>query len=91
MEGNRLSNTPRSRNVDGADIKTGSKLGEDKSGQPLGEDVCKLRRRWDMKNTNITNDNVLVDEVEINLDMLRALMLNRVSGQVNNTDIVTIN
>jgi hypothetical protein len=38
-----------------------------------------------------TNGNALTDEVEINLDMLRALMLNRVSGQVDNTDIVTIN
>jgi hypothetical protein len=91
MEENRLSNTPHSRNVDGANVKTGAKLEEDRSGQPLREDVRKLRRRWDMKNTNITNGNALVDEVEINLDMLRALMLNRVSGQVDNTDIVTIN
>jgi hypothetical protein len=44
-----------------------------------------------MKNTNITDGNALADEVEINLDMLRALMLNPVSGQVDNTDIVTIN
>jgi hypothetical protein len=91
MEGNRLSNTPRSRNVDGAYVKTGANLREDRSGQPLGEDVRKLIHRWDMKNTNITNDNALTDEVEINLDMLRALMLNRVSGQVYTTDIVTIN
>ena len=90
MEGNKLTPS-RSRNVDGADVKTGANLKEDRSGQPLSEYVRKLRRRWDMKNTNITNDNVLVDEVEINLDMLRALMLNRVSGQVDNTDIVTIN
>jgi hypothetical protein len=49
-----------------------------------------MRRRWDM-NTNITNGNALADKVEINLDMLRVLMLNLVSGQVDNTDIVTIN
>jgi hypothetical protein len=94
MEGNRLSNTPpppRSRNIDGADVKTRAKLGEYRSGQPLGEDVRKLRRCWDMKNTNITKYVALADEVEINLDMLRALMLNPVSGQVHNTNIVTIN
>jgi hypothetical protein len=44
-----------------------------------------------MKNTNITKYVALADEVEINLDMLRALMLNPVSGQVHNTNIVTIN
>jgi hypothetical protein len=38
-----------------------------------------------MKNTNITNGNTLANEVEINLDMLCALMLNWVSGQVDNT------
>jgi hypothetical protein len=44
-----------------------------------------------MKNTNITNGNVLAVEVEINLDILRALMLNRVSEQVDSNDIITIN
>jgi hypothetical protein len=47
---------------------------EKTSGQPLGEDIRTLRRRWDMKNTNITNGSALADEVEINLDMLRALI-----------------
>jgi hypothetical protein len=40
------------------------------------------------EDTNITNGTTLADEVEINLDMLGTLMLNRVSGQVDNTDIV---
>jgi hypothetical protein len=31
-----------------------------------------------MDNTNITNSNTLMNEVEMDLDMLRALMLNRV-------------
>ena len=35
-----------------------------------------------MKDTNITNGDTLSDEVEINLDVLRALMLHRVGGHV---------
>jgi hypothetical protein len=33
---------------------------------------------------------VLVDEVEINLDMLGALVLNEVGGEVDGADIVTV-
>jgi hypothetical protein len=39
---------------------------------------------------NFPNDDFVTDEVEINLDMLRALMLNRVGRQVDDIDIVTI-
>jgi hypothetical protein len=34
MEGNKLSNPPGSRNVDGANVKTGAELGEDKWAAP---------------------------------------------------------
>ena len=43
-----------------------------------------------MKNSKITNGNPLPDEVEINLNMLGSLMLNRVGGHVDNTDVVTV-
>ena len=43
-----------------------------------------------MKHTNVTNSNTLTDEVEINLDMLRTLMLNRIGGEIHSTYIVTI-
>jgi hypothetical protein len=39
---------------------------------------------------NFLNDDFDTDEVEINLSMLRALILNRVGRQVDDTDIVTI-
>jgi len=38
----------------------------------------------------ITEGDALSDEVEINLDMLHTLMLNRVRGEINRTNIVTI-
>jgi hypothetical protein len=40
---------------------------------------------------NFPNGNLVTDKVKINLDMLRALMLNEVGRQVDATDIVTIN
>ena len=43
-----------------------------------------------MKNSKITNGNPLPNEVEINLNMLGSLMLNRVGGHVDGADVVTI-
>jgi len=43
-----------------------------------------------MKDTKITNGNPLPDEVEVNLNMLGALMLNRIGGHVDDADVVTI-
>ena len=43
-----------------------------------------------MKDTKITNGNPLPDEVEVNLNMLGALMLNRIGGHVDCTDVVAI-
>jgi len=43
-----------------------------------------------MKNTDVANSNPFPDEVEVNLDMLCALMLNRVGRQIHGTHIVTI-
>jgi hypothetical protein len=43
-----------------------------------------------MQSANFPNGNLVMDEVEINLDMLRVLMLNGVGRQVDNTDIVTV-
>ena len=43
-----------------------------------------------MKNSNIFDDDALADEVEINLDMLRALMLNGVGGEVDDANVVAV-
>ena len=44
-----------------------------------------------MKNTNIADGDSFTDEVEVDLDMFRTLMLNGVRGQVYSTDIVAVN
>ena len=43
-----------------------------------------------MKNSNIPNGDALADEVEVDLDMLRALVLDRVGGEVNRADVVAV-
>jgi hypothetical protein len=43
-----------------------------------------------MQNVNFPNGDLVTNEMEIDLNMLRALMLNRVGRQVDDTDIVTI-
>jgi hypothetical protein len=66
------------------------KLEEEWRRQALGGDVSELRSRRDVQNANFPNDDLVTDEVEINLNMFRALMLNWVGRQVNGTDIVAI-
>jgi hypothetical protein len=43
-----------------------------------------------MEDADLTDGNLLSDEMEINLHMLRALMLNGVGGEVHGADVVTV-
>jgi hypothetical protein len=43
-----------------------------------------------MEDTNVPDGNTLADKVKINLNMLGALVLNRVGGEVDDADVVTI-
>jgi hypothetical protein len=43
-----------------------------------------------VENTNVTDSNALTDKVEINLNMLGALVLNRIGGEVDGTDVITV-
>jgi hypothetical protein len=40
--------------------------------------------------TDKVNGNVLTDKVKINLNMIGALVLNRVGGEVDSADVVTV-
>jgi hypothetical protein len=42
-----------------------------------------------VKNTNLTEGNLLADEVDVNLDMLRTTVLDGIAGHVDRTDVVT--
>jgi hypothetical protein len=43
-----------------------------------------------VEDSNVSNGNMLMDEVEINLNMLGALMLDGVNGEVDDVDIVAV-
>jgi hypothetical protein len=56
--------------------ETRLKLQEHRRRQPLGEDVGELGGQRDVEDTNISDSDALTDDkVEINLNMLGALML----------------
>jgi len=44
-----------------------------------------------MENPNVTKGHLFADEVNVDLDMLRATMMDRVGGHVDRADVVTIN
>lgn len=72
------------------DIETGPKLLKYRRREALGEDVGELRSSRDLKNSHIPDGDTLTDEVEVELNMLRALVLDEVGGEVNSADVVTI-
>jgi hypothetical protein len=43
-----------------------------------------------MKDTDLTDGDLLSDKMKINLHMLCALMLNRVGGEVHDADVVMV-
>jgi hypothetical protein len=49
--------------------------GEHRRWQPLGEDVDELGGRHDVEDTHISNNDTLIDKVEVDHNMLGALML----------------
>jgi hypothetical protein len=48
-----------------ADIETGPKLHKHHRRKPLGEDISELGGGWDVKYSNISKGDPLVDEVKI--------------------------
>jgi hypothetical protein len=43
-----------------------------------------------VEDTNVPDGNVLADKVKINLNILGALVLNEVGGEVDGADVVTV-
>jgi hypothetical protein len=72
------------------DGETGAKLNKRGSGKPLGKNVGILECHGNVKNPNITNLYLVADEVNINLDIFCAPMLNWVNRQVNSKNVITV-
>ena len=81
---------PRSRNVVGTNVQAGAKIHEDRGGKTLGEDIGELRRGGNMKHTDSPKGDPFPNEVEVDLHVLGALMLNGVGGEVAGADIVAV-
>jgi hypothetical protein len=71
-------------------IETRLKIQKHRSGQTLREDVRELRGRRYVQDADITDGNAFTDEMEVDLDMLLTLVLNGVGGEVDDTDVVTV-
>jgi hypothetical protein len=57
----------------------------------LKKDIRILRCGGYMKNSGGSDNNLVTDEVQINLDVLGVLMLHRVSQEINDTYVITVN
>jgi hypothetical protein len=72
------------------DVETGPKLLKHRCRESLGEDVGELRSGRDMENPHTLDGEPLANEVEVELNMLRALMLNGGGGEIHGANVVTI-
>jgi hypothetical protein len=70
---------PRSHNGIVEDVETGSEFFKQHTRQPFGEDISELGRCRNVKDTNLAEADALTDEMQVDLDMLCALMLDRVA------------
>jgi len=71
-------------------VEAGAKLREGRGGQSLGEDVNKLGGSRDMEYPNIADSDSVAHEVQVNLHMLRPLMLDGVGGEIHGADVVAV-
>jgi hypothetical protein len=72
------------------DVEAGPELREGRGRKTLGEDVSELGGGRYMENPNISNSHPVTNGVQVNLHMLRPLMLNRVGGEVHGADVVAV-
>jgi hypothetical protein len=90
IESNTLTPPPRSHNSVTTDVENGPKLIKHRGWETLREDIGELRCHQDMENADLTDGNILFDEMKINLHMLRVLMLNGVGEEVHDADVVAV-
>ena len=80
----------RSRSGRRTDAKTGPKLREELYREALGHDVSELMSGGNMKDPDLSKRHLLADEVNVDLDVFCAPVVNRVCRHVDGTHVVTI-
>lgn len=69
--------------VGSSDGETGTKSGERVRRQALRRHVGELLVRWHMNNTQLAKRHVFLDEVDVQLDVLRSSMVDGVLAHVD--------
>jgi hypothetical protein len=80
----------RSRSGRSANAKTGPKLCEELYREALCHDVSKLVSGGNMKNLDLSKRHLLANEVNVDLDVLRASVVDRVGRHIDGTHVVTV-
>jgi len=89
-ESTHRDNTPPQPQLATCYVEAGAKLRESRGGETLGEDVGKLGGGRDMEDPNIADSDPVANEVQVDLHMLRPLMLDGVGGEVHGADVVAV-
>jgi hypothetical protein len=66
------------------------RLAQNSENKEVGIPFMKMSVNWDVVGTDITDGHTFPDKVEVDLDMLRALVLNGVGGEVDGIDVVAV-
>ena len=70
------------------DAKTGSKFSKECCRKPFSHDVSELVRGGHMENPNLTEGHLFADEVNVDLNVLRSLVVDGVGCHVDGADVV---
>jgi hypothetical protein len=84
------THTPAVETLATMNVETGPKIQKHRSGQIIHKDVHQLGGRRDMQDADITDGNTFPNKVEVYLDMFCMLVLNGIGGEVDGTDIITV-
>ena len=84
------TNTPPQLQLATGNVEAGAELGERRGGESLGEDVGELGGGRHVEDPNIADGDLVTNEVEVNLHVLRPLVLNRVGGEVHRANVVAV-
>jgi hypothetical protein len=79
-----------SRSGSGTNAQTGPKVREELYGETLGHDISELVSGGHMKDPDLSKRDLLADELNVELDVLRAPVVNRVGSHIDHADIVAI-
>jgi hypothetical protein len=71
------------------DTKTGAKSFKARRGEAFGQNGSKLFIGWHMEYPELPQLNSLTNKVDVQLDVLRALVVHRVRRHIHGGDIVT--